>query len=211
MTRSVGNVSRFLLTDDIGLQTCERYHRERNSCMTLREALLSLVARPVDLIVRRWNWKAAFFSSLIRGIIFLLANLTAGWRAAAGAMLAEWIYRALTSGFYGAMTQALGEAEPEWHGAVAAMILLPLSSHSLEFLVHWLRHTPHLKTSIVASMSFTILSTLFNFYAMRRGTMVVGRNAASLAQDLRAMPGVIGGFLAVFPLWIWRSLRSTEA
>src|SRR5271165_4178983 len=165
--------------------------------MTLYEALLGLVTRPVDLVVRRWNWKAAFFSSLVRGIIFLIANITAGWRAAVGAMLAEWIFRALTSGFYGAVTQVLGETEPEWHGAVGAMILLPVVSHSLEFMVHWLRHTPHLKVSIISSMAFTVVSTLFNFYAMRRGTMVVGRNGASLGQDMRAMPRVIGGFLAV--------------
>jgi predicted membrane protein len=141
----------------------------RAKSMTLHEALFGVATRPVDLVVRRWNWKAAFFSSLVRGIIFLVANLAARWRAAAGAMLAEWLYRALTSGFYGAITQALGEADPEWHGAVAAMILLPVSSHSIEFLVHWLRHTPHLKASIISSMSFTVISTLFNFYAMRRG------------------------------------------
>jgi hypothetical protein len=141
----------------------------------------------------------------------VLANLRAGWRAAVGAMLAEWIYRAVTSGFYGAMTQVLGEAEPAWQGAIAAIILLPLSSHSLEFLIHWLRHTPNLRASLIASMSFTVISTLFNFYAMRRGTMVVGKNAASLAEDLRAMPRVIGGFLACGPLWAWRSMRGREA
>jgi len=179
--------------------------------MTLQQALFRLASRPVDLLIRRWNWKAALLSSLIRGIIFLLANLASGWRAAVGAMLVEWMYRALTSGFYGAITQTLGETEPEWQGAVAAMVLLPLFSHSLEFLVHWLRHTPHLKASVISSVIFTIFSTLFNFYAMRRGTMVVGRNSPSLAQDMRAMPRVIGGFLAVLPLWIWRSLRSSEA
>ncbi len=41
--------------------------------------------------------------------------------SAAGVMLAEWIYRAIT--------QTLGETEPEWHGAVAAM-LLPVDSHT---------------------------------------------------------------------------------
>jgi hypothetical protein len=178
--------------------------------MKLLDVLFSLATAPVDSFARRWNWKAALFSSFTRGLIFLLTNLTFGWRAAAGAMFAEWLYRAVTSGFYGAITQRLGETEPEWHGAVAAVILLPLLSHSIEFLVHWLRHTPNLKTSIIASMSFTVISTLFNFYAMRRGTMVVGRNSASLAQDMRAMPGVIVGFLAVFPLWVWRSLRSSE-
>jgi hypothetical protein len=142
---------------------------------------------------------------------YLLFCESRGGRQAMGAMFAEWLYRAVTSGFYGAITQTLGEAEPEWHGALAAMILLPVTSHSFEFLVHWLRHTPHLKTSIISSMSFTVISTLFNFYAMRRGTMTVGRNAASLAQDLRAMPGIIYGFLTVLPRWVWRSLIGSEA
>lgn len=176
--------------------------------MTLLEVLFTA---PVDSFVRRWNWKAALFSSLIRGLLFLLTNLTFGWRAAAGAMLAEWLYRALTSGFYGAITQRLGETEPAWQGATAAIVLLPLCSHSLELLVHWLRRTPGLKTSLIASVSFTVVSTLFNFYAMRKGAMVVGRNCPSLAHDIRAMPRLIGGFLAVFPLWILRSLRGNEA
>jgi len=173
----------------IELQTLTGYYRAGHLLvMTLKEALYSLATRPVDLLVRRGNWKAAFFSSLIRGIIFFLANLRSGWHAAVGAMLAEWTYRALTSGFYGAITQTLGETEPEWQGAVAAMVLLPLSSHTLEFLVHWLRHTPHLKASIISSMSFTVISTLFNFCAMRRGTMVVGENCRTLGQDMKAMP-----------------------
>ena len=77
--------------------------------------------------------------------------------------------------------------------------------------MHWLRHTPHLKTSIISSLTFTVFSTLFNFYAMRRGTMVVGENSASVIDDLRALPRVIAGFLAVVPLWAWRSLRSLDA
>ncbi len=51
--------------------------------MTLKEALYSLATTPVDLLVRRWNWRAALFSSLIRGIVFLLANLTSGLSLAA--------------------------------------------------------------------------------------------------------------------------------
>jgi len=157
-------------------------------------------------LLRRWNWKAALFSSLVRGIIFLLANLRSGWYAAVGAMLAEWLYRAVTSGFYGAVTQSLSEVEPAWQGAVVAMVVLPLSSHALEFLVHWLRHTPHLRTSVISSISFTVVSTLFNLYAMRRGIMVVGKRSASLAADLRAIPSAIAGFVAVLPLWLWRSV-----
>ena len=45
--------------------------------MTINDALSRLVSRPLDLVVHRWNWKAAFFSSIVRGVIFLLANLSA--------------------------------------------------------------------------------------------------------------------------------------
>src|ERR1700760_4012205 len=104
--------------------------------MTLNTALRGLISRPYELLIRRWNWKAAFFSSLIRALIFFCANLKSGLRVAAGAMLAEYAYRALTSGFYGAITQALGEIEPEWQAFLSAMVLLPACSHSLEFAVH---------------------------------------------------------------------------
>ena len=117
--------------------------------MTPGDALRGLLLHPVDTLVRRWNWKSALFSSMVRGFIFLFANLRSGWKAAAGAMLAEGVYRAATSGFYGAMTEALSEAEPEAQAALVAMIVQPVSSHSLEFLVHWLRGTPHLRTSIM--------------------------------------------------------------
>jgi hypothetical protein len=165
----------------------------------------------VDLVVRRWNWKAALTSSIVRGMIFFGANLGAGWHAALGAMGTEYLYRAITSGFYGAITQHLDEVEPEWEGALCAMIFLPLASHSLEFFIHWLRGTPNLKTSIVASLCFTAVSTLFNSYAMRRGTMVVGTGSRSIREDMRAMPRIVAGFVAAIPLWAWRSLRSREA
>jgi hypothetical protein len=175
--------------------------------MTLGTALFNLATRPVDLLVRRWNWKAALTSSVVRGILFFTANIASGWRAALGALAAEFMYRGIASGAYGSVTQHMSEVEPEWQAAFCAMILLPLFSHSLEFLVHWLRHTPHLKASIIASVSFTVVSTLFNFYAMRRGALVVGEKAASIGADLRAMPRMIAGFVAAGPLWLWRSFQ----
>lgn len=64
---------------------------------------------------------------MLRALVFLCANLAAGWRAATGAMLAEFVYRAITAGFYGALTQAFRKAEPAWAAGVAAMLLLPLN------------------------------------------------------------------------------------
>jgi hypothetical protein len=177
---------------------------------TLKTALFRLVAHPRRLLIGRWNWKAAVTSSMVRGLIFLIANLSAGWRAAVGAMLAEWTFRSMTSGFYGTLTQTLGEVEPEWHGTLCAIFMLPIVSHSLEFLLHWLRHTPKLRASLISSIAFTVFSTLFNIYAMRRGTLVVGDGAPSLAADFRALPRIIVTFMVEMLRIPWRVLRGCD-
>ena len=150
------------------------------------------------------------FSSSTRAILFFCANLTAGWRAATGAMLAEFIFRATTAGFYGALTQNFRRVAPPWQAGLTVMILLPLSSHSLEFTLHWLRHTPKLAASIITSVIFTAISTLFNWYAMRKGALVVGSGSQSMGRDLLAMPRIIGQFCVVVPLYCWRQLTFHE-
>ena len=177
----------------------------------MTRVLRRLVADPFYLI-RHWNWKSATCSSILRAGIFFGANLPAGWRAAAAAMMTEFVYRALTAGFYGAMTQAFRQAEPEWAAGLVVMFLLPVASHSLELTVHLLRGTPKIITSLVSSVVFTALSTLFNLYAMRRGALVVGAEGGSVAADLRRLPRLIVGFtiagpLALAALWKGASLR----
>jgi hypothetical protein len=181
------------------------------SSPAVSEALLEVVRNPVKVLFRQWNWKCALFSSLTRAWMFFFANLTAGWRAAVGAMFAEFVFRGIASGFYGAITQSFRNVQPAWLGALAVMILLPLSSHSLELLVHWLRHTPKLFASIVSSVCFTAVSTLFNWYAMKRGAMVVGRGQQTLARDMLAMPRIIACFIAAPPLFVWRQLRRSAS
>jgi len=163
--------------------------------MTVWGVIRALISNPRSMLLELWNWKAAIFSSVIRANLFLFANLTAGWRLATAAMLAEFLYRAATAGFYGAITQAFRKAEPAWAGRVAAIVILPGVSHLLESAVHVLRGTPHIITSVATSVCFTILSTLFNLYAMQRGALVVGAEALPLSADLRRMPELIGGFL----------------
>lgn len=176
--------------------------------MTVQAAFLELLKNPGGLLLRRWNWKAALFSPIFRSVIFLCANLSAGWKAALGAMSAEFIYRCITAGFYGALTQAFRAAEPPWFAAITVMALLPLASHSLEWFIHWLRDTPNLVTSILASACFTAISTLLNWYAMRRGVLVVGAGGQPLHKDLQKIPGVIAGFLTAGPVALWRCGRA---
>jgi hypothetical protein len=176
---------------------------------SVQSVLTDLARNPRELLIYRWNWKSALLSSLFRAAIFFFANLTAGWRAASAAMLAEFAYRACTAGFYGALTQAFRRVQPSWKAMLAAMFLLPLVSHSLEFTLHWLRGTPNLTASIIASVIFTGLSTTFNLHAMRRGIFVTGVGARSLLFDLTQVPPLLASYLTAGPRAITRHLKRT--
>ena len=170
--------------------------------VSVGEVLLQFVREPGKYLIARWNWKSAVMSSLFRALIFFVVNLTAGWRAAVAAMSTELVYRGITSGFYGALTEGFSDAEPVWAAALAAMVVLPLTGHSLELLVHWLRGTQKLVPSITASVIFTAFSTLFNVYAMRRGALIVGKGRGSLVDDLKRMPRLVLDFILVIPRWV---------
>ncbi len=167
--------------------------------MTILAALKELVQNPGELLVRRWNWKVAAFSAAIRATIFLLANLSAGWEAARGAMLAEFVYRALTAGFYGAVSQQMRRITPPRKGTIAAMLIVPAFAHLIEFCLHTLRGTPNLRNSILASVAFSILSVLFNLHIMRAGAMIVGKEGNSFKTDLKMMPNLILSFITALP------------
>jgi hypothetical protein len=171
---------------------------------TLAGVLMSLTQQPYEMLIRRWNWKSSLFSSICRGGVFFFANLSAGVDAATGAMGAEFVDRAVTAGFYGALTQAFRKAEPRRAAMLIVAVGVPLLSHSIEFGIHWLRQTPNLRTSIASSVVFTIVSTLFNIFAMRRGLLVVGDGGKSVAHDIRALPRTVFFFIkSGFGLFPW--------
>jgi hypothetical protein len=179
--------------------------------VTVSAVFGQILRHPTEHLIRRWNWKSALFSPVLRALIFFFANLTAGWRAASAAALVELLYRGPTAGVYGALTQAFRRADPPWAAGLTVMLLLPLLSHSLEAVVHFLRGTPKLGTSICASICFTALSTLFNLYAMRRGVLITNaEDEGTFFADLRRIPLTIALFLTAGPLaifhaakWLW--------
>jgi hypothetical protein len=166
-----------------------------------------LLREPVQRLLYRWNWKSAVLSSLLRASLFFATNLTAGLPAAFAAMRTELVFRAITSGFYGALTENFREAEPPWAAAITVMILLPIANHSLEFVVHWMRGTRNLATSIGASVILTAFSTLFNLFVMRRGALIVGEGRSSLVSDLVQMPRLIGAFCLLLPRYCHRQIQ----
>ena len=160
--------------------------------------LFGLLRSPQRLI-RLWNWKSALLSLILRGPIFLVATIRRGLEPAASALLTESVFCVLTAGFYGAVVQIMRDAEPEWLTAVFLTLAVPTVFQLLEYWLHWLRGTPHLRIAELVSIAVSAVSALFNWYAMRRGTLLVGAEGRDFASDLRRLPGLVVGFLAVLP------------
>jgi len=169
---------------------------QKRSRLAVDGVLLCLVKNPYRHLIRRWNWKSACLSAFSRGLLILIANLSAGRASALGAMFAEVCYRALTSGFYSALTQAFRFAEPVWAASAIPMALIPFVADGFEFVVHGVRGTQRLGATIAASVIFTAISTLFELFAMRQGVLVMGQNSKPLLQDLRRVPDLIWDFLS---------------
>jgi hypothetical protein len=178
-----------------GQDTSRQAHPKNSPAAALRY----LFRHPIESLLKKWNWKSAVLSSALRATIFFCANLSAGLPAALAALYTELAFRGITSGFYGAITEAFCDVEPAWAAGATVMVLLPILNHSIEFLVHWLRGTHNLATSILASVCFTALSTLFNLYAMRRGALTVGAGSHSLSRDMLRLPRLLLDFVLLVP------------
>ena len=164
--------------------------------LTVGQVFVRLSRHPGRHLVRRWNWKTGLISFGWRGGIFFAANLSAGLGAGLNALLAEACYRPVMSGFLSALTQAFRFATPGWLATVVVAIWLPILSHLIEFAVHSLHGTQRLGASIAASVMFTVISSMVELFAMRRGILVVGGKTGSLLQDLRMVPRLWPEFLA---------------
>ena len=169
--------------------------------------LFSMLRRPQQLLLL-WNWKSALLSLVFRGPIFFVAAVHRGWEAALAALFAELIFCALTAGFYGAVMQTLKDAEPQWLTGVFLGVVMPVIIQVLEYLLHWFRGTPHLRIAAIVSVIFGGFSALFNWYAMLRGTLLVGGEGSGFGRDLGRLPLLFLKFLAVLPVRIARATKS---
>jgi hypothetical protein len=171
----------------------------------LQDLLAGIFFRPQQLVLF-WNWKAAVLSMVLRGPIFFTATLQKGWRAALVTLLMESLFCALGVGLYNALVQILRDASPQWLTVVLLTVVFPGTLQALEYLLHGLRGTPHLHAAALTSLCVGAMATLFNWFAMRRGVMLVGRKAGGLWSDLRRMPLVLLNFVEALPRWIAQKL-----
>jgi hypothetical protein len=161
------------------------------------------------MLVWRWNWKAALMSGIMRGSIYFFTHIKQGWRAALGAMSLEFIFRVIVSGASGSLVQAFHRAKPVWLATLSVMVLLPGFSHLIEFTLHSIAGDVNKGKAIIVSIVFSVISAIFNLFAMRRGTLLVkDENQQSLWKDMKKMPKIVGEFLIYPFLWIWRMVAS---
>src|SRR5215468_6453814 len=172
--------------------------------VSVPEAFADLVFNPGRRLLLCWNWKTALLSACVRGTVFFIANIGAGLGAAIGAMGVEAALFATLAGFYGAMAQAFRRAQPVWAATMAVLVIMPTINHSLEYILHYASGTKRLSAGLAASISLSMVSAVFNLFAMRRGVLIVGDERASLIEDLRRMPRVVFDFVMTIPRALWR-------
>jgi hypothetical protein len=174
------------------------------------EALGNLIRHPQQILFL-WNWKSAWLSIILRGPIFAGAALQRGLSATLSALLTECAFCAVSAGFYGALVQILRNAEPAWLSVLFLTAVVPGLFQVLEFLLHWLHGTPHLRLAEIASIVVSAVSALFNWYAMRHGALLVGGEGGSFGSDLRRLPGLILNFVTALPRLLPRRSRSRSS
>ena len=166
--------------------------------LSLDAAIAGLLRRPQQVLLL-WNWKSAMLSIILRGPIFLAVTVRQGWNVSLSALFTESIFCALTAGFYGAVVQTLRDAEPEWLTVLFLTTVVPAVFQVLEYALHRFHGTPHLWLAAMVSLVVSAISALFNWYAMRRGTLLVGSEGSNIGSDLRRLPRLIFNFLVALP------------
>ncbi len=165
--------------------------------INVREVAHELARHPIRNVVLRWNWKSAVLSPLSRAGLIFAVNLTSGSGPAFAALAMEALYRGAISGFCGAIIEAFSVADPYWAGQLMVLVVVPLLSDVIDFLLHWFYGTPHPGRSLEVSLMWSTLSTAFSYFAMRRGTLIVGERRKTLFQDLVMLPSLLIAFLAM--------------
>jgi len=186
-----------------------RHAPARSANPSFFQALSDLFWHP-QRILFLWNWKSAWLSIILRGPIFLAVTIKRGFFASLSALITECIVCAATAGFYGALVQNLRDATPLWLTAVFLVVFVPSVFQGIEYLLHLVRGTPHLRVAEIISVGVSAVSSLFNWYAMRRGALLVGGEGSSFGSDLHRLPKLVFDFFATLPRKLTRSRRTSE-
>lgn len=190
--------------------------------ITVADVFYNLLHHPLQLLTR-WNWKAVLLAMIVRGSIsFAVYKFSENTKAAVIAAAVIMFIRFITTGMAGALVQSFRKARPVWLANLIVSVMLPGIIHTIEFATQYLlEHTyvdvfalsqdgVTLKRAFAISVLFSIVSVLFNLYAMRKGALLVGagEDTQSLKDDFKQMPRLVAEFVIALPVLISRFLES---
>jgi len=182
----------------------------------------NLVRHPLQLLTR-WNWKAALLGAILRSSFYYTVYQASGENRMVimAAVLVEFVSRFLSTGIAGAVVQSFRRSTPVWQANIIVSIVLPAFSHTVEFVVHYGQErylydlfaasetSARLRTFAI-SVLFSVISVLFNLFAMRHGVLLVGagEETQSLASDMKRIPRMVGEFTTLLPVLICKYLEN---
>ncbi|MEO6589109.1 MAG: hypothetical protein ABIP06_07255 [Pyrinomonadaceae bacterium] len=188
----------------------------REDIISVGDVLVSLLRHPAQMILR-WNWKAALLGAILRASFYFTVYKASkeSWVVTLTAVLVELTFRFVTSGISGSLVQSFRRAQPVWMATLLISISLPIFSHSVEYFTHFAQEK-YFSTVFAASENnarqkafaisvlFSILSALFNLFAMRHGVLLVGagEETKTLWGDLKRIPLLVLEFITYLPLKI---------
>ena len=184
--------------------------------ITVGDVFSNIVRHPLQLVTR-WNWKSASLAVLVRGSIYLVVYAVGRETTDVimTALIFEAVSRFLSTGLSGALLQSFRKAQPLWLANVICSVMLPVFTHTIEFLTHYVQEN-YLSDTFAASQNnsfrktfpfsvlFSVVSVLFTLYANRDGTLLVGagKETKTLGNDMKRIPKLIGEFVATLPVEI---------
>lgn len=191
--------------------------------VSVGDVFRNLLGHPAQIITR-WNWKAALIGAVLRASFYFTVYQASreSWIVTLTAVLVELAFRFITTGIAGAVVQSFRRATPVWLANVIVSISLPVFSHAIEFATHYAQERYFFDIfaasengvvrlrAFAISVLFSVLSALFNLFAMKHGVLLVGagEETLSLWGDMKRMPRMVGEFTAFLPVLISKFIEN---
>ena len=193
--------------------------------ISVADVLRNLADHPAQMVTR-WNWKSAIFGAVLRASFYFGVYQASreSWLVTLSAVLVELFFRFLTTGLSGAVVQSFRKAKPFWLANVIVSIMLPIFSHSIEFATHYAQeryffdvfansdNSVARQRAFAISVLFSVLSALFNLFAMKHGVLLVGagEETRTLWGDIKLLPRMVGEFTAYLPVMIAKYVEEAK-
>lgn len=182
---------------------------------SIKGVLHYILRNPFEVAILRWHWKAALFSALFRTPIFIIAYHNKGFGVAAAAATIQFIFRTVTGGINGSIIQSFSRVEPPWHAIITVPVILAAITHVFEYLIQVYFDNYHgtdlANKAIIASVTLSVMTAIFNLFAMRRGVLLVkDEQEKSLWKDFAYIPRLIFDFMMVPSQNIYKKLSQKQ-